>query len=213
MDKILSTFLMGLCFSSACFAATSDYTEIEIGNDNNPIPTLYGSSSPSVKYDYALWLTFHGQGLTGLSAQAPLINDKGFYYVLGATFGGNFSKYVGVQSSISFVPPVDKKKSTELLLDGLIIFQKDVRVFSSGFRPYIGVGIAMEYSFNPGDINYIGYGLATEAGLRYYYGHFLIGVNANVNLYWTAVNSRNLGEDFSASHSNIKFGLSVGYIF
>lgn len=213
MNKIPATFLVWLCFSSACFAATSDYMEMEADSDNNGLSALYGPSSPGVKYDYALWLTFQGQGLTGLSAQAPLINDTGFYYVLGATFGGNFSKYVGVQSSISFVPPVDKKKSTEIFLDALLIFQKDVRVFSSGFRPYIGVGIAMEYSFNPNDINYVGYGLATEAGLRYFYGHFLIGVNANVNLYWTAVNGRNLGDDFSSTHSNIRFGLSVGYIF
>lgn len=216
MKKILFTFLITLFFSLSCFAASSDYIETEDGmNNRNPGRSSPGADSElrNTMFDHAVWLTLNGQGITGLSAQSPLIVDKGFYYALGATFGGNFSKYMGIQGVVSFIPPVDKKKSTELLLDFMLVIQKDVQILSSGFRPYLGFGLATEYSFSPDTSGFIGYGLATEAGLRYFHGKFLAGLGVNYNYYWVSFYGDDHVDDFEAFHSNIRFGLSVGCIF
>lgn len=159
------------------------------------------------------WVAFTGGVSVELTGNIegidiPLSNTP--YYNLGVVAGGNFSKYVGIETRLAFVPPLDLKTSTEIIVDVMLLVQQEINPNSSGFRPYIGVGPAFAFTFGDG-FSSMGIGLGVEAGFRYFYKNFLIGIGANYNLFASEATSGWYSINYT--HSNIRAGLDIGFTF
>lgn len=165
MWKIIIFIMFCMGFASMSFAQDNATNEA----------TLQNAKPQNVRQVY--WLTIDNKASFGATMSYPYIKDPDVYYNIGLTFGGNITKYLGMQTSLSITPPMGVKDYTDILIDVMLIVQKDMGLANSGFRPYFGIGIGMENSFaflhNISGVK-TGIGLATEAGLRYYYKDFLV---------------------------------------
>lgn len=89
------------------------------------------------------WVAFTGGVSAELTANIEGIDvplSHAPFYNLGVVAGGNFNKYLGIETRLAFVPPMDLKNSTDMIIDVMLLVQQEITPNSSGFRPYIGVG-------------------------------------------------------------------------
>lgn len=217
MWKIIIVIMICIGFYSMSFAqdmATNEAENQDNATNETKLQEVRSKATPNL-----FWLTIDNKASFGATVSSPYVTDPNVYYNVGLTFGGNITKYIGVQTSLSITPSMGIKGPTELLIDVMLIVQKDMGLATSGFRPYLGIGMGSEFAFESyHDLSYLrtGFGLATEAGLRYYYKDFLVGISLNYNLYASkiSVGSYEIGYyTESVVHSEVRAGLNIGFLF
>ena len=162
-------------------------------------------------------------------------SDNNWRYNPGITFGINVYKLINIESSLSIAS--GDNTLTNGIFNVMVVFQEPFITGGSGFRPYVGIGEALKWGYDSvkakdawssnsqptyTDVNLtvIGTGVATKAGVRYYNGHFLIGIGAEFNIYSSSIiidasdyNNSNELESDSSVDCSFKLGLNVGFIF